>query len=656
MTNATAPTSTFTAGLYPAITFVGGAAALTFTLDTVVTDSTAAIAAPSSGTATTAVSTDFTFPAAGPFVIGLVITTNMVANSSAMVRGTLGYLLGKDRSMNLVKITETATTITLGWTPPTGIGGYVFYANGVAVSTGSPNLKDGTPRDSVKFSKTTPGPPFQVAAVCRQGGVILLEQATYSEAPPPGPRLWASDSPINTPIPAGVAVLLGYGQGPLNGLPGVGFNGGGWGVAVFRDTSGARRTVTNPDGWKLDNVPAPAQFDEYVNAMAALGDTERHAVIFDGDRAHNIYGGNPALTTAGALGELRAAGSGFWDNNVGPWLGRASGFCSAAGAVLKSELDAGVVDHALAVGWPKDRIGSAAVAPATTSDGSAGSGGIPMGSRLQLDPTLTDAQILALGISAYYLPVAKAMQKYGAYVCDSTDWMTIYAESWNDAGKVSWPAGFGGSSGATGLVPHLRVVAGAAAPVYDDRNVFGQPHQGTTPPSVIPKYVADFETGDFSQVLSLQQITAGRMSVVTSGALEGTRSALVRNEFSDYPVAAGQRTEMVTDDINSLIGVSGSMQGRETWCEWKEKLLPGFEISPAWCIIHQWHGGTGSPVFAIEANGPAPGTLNCVIRGGSANGNYRIHEIADPVPINTLLHFRAYRRWDTGAAAARRCG
>lgn len=60
-----------------------------------------------------------------------------------------------------------------------GVGGYVFYANGVAVSTGSPNLKDGTPRKEVKFSKTNPGPPFIVAATCRQGGILILQTGMY---------------------------------------------------------------------------------------------------------------------------------------------------------------------------------------------------------------------------------------------------------------------------------------------------------------------------------------------------------------------------------------------------------------------------------------------------------------------------------------------
>lgn len=88
-------------------------------------------------------------------------------------------------ALALTKIAETASTITLGWTPPTGIGGYVFYADGQAVSTGSAKLKDGTPRKEIKFHKTTPGPPFHVTAVCRSAtGAFSLEVGSYGGEPP----------------------------------------------------------------------------------------------------------------------------------------------------------------------------------------------------------------------------------------------------------------------------------------------------------------------------------------------------------------------------------------------------------------------------------------------------------------------------------------
>jgi hypothetical protein len=67
-----------------------------------------------------------------------------------------------------------------------------------------------------------------------------------------------------------------------------------------------------------------------------------------------------------------------------------------------------------------------------------------------------------------------------------------------------------------------------------------------------------------------------------------------------------------------------------------------------WYIIHQWHGGTGSPVFAIGAVTGQP--FSCTLRGGAVNGNVRNISIASSMPINTLLHFRAYRLWSTGSS------
>jgi hypothetical protein len=85
--------------------------------------------------------------------------------------------------MQLTKIAETSSTITLGWTPPAGVGGYVFYANGQPVSVASANLKDGSPRKEIKYSKTQPGPPYIVAATCRQGGILVLVTGMYPMLP-----------------------------------------------------------------------------------------------------------------------------------------------------------------------------------------------------------------------------------------------------------------------------------------------------------------------------------------------------------------------------------------------------------------------------------------------------------------------------------------
>lgn len=72
----------------------------------------------------------------------------------------------------LAKLSETATTITLGWTPPAGARGYVFTANGKMSHT-----MDGT-RSSVKFAK--PG-PYSVEAL----GLIAAGSYPPPVVPPP---------------------------------------------------------------------------------------------------------------------------------------------------------------------------------------------------------------------------------------------------------------------------------------------------------------------------------------------------------------------------------------------------------------------------------------------------------------------------------------
>lgn len=80
--------------------------------------------------------------------------------------------------LTLTKLSETTTTMTLGWDPPAGVGGYAFYAAGEVVSVATRNMKDNTPRNTVKFAKSPL--PVQVAAICRLGsGVFSVEVGAY---------------------------------------------------------------------------------------------------------------------------------------------------------------------------------------------------------------------------------------------------------------------------------------------------------------------------------------------------------------------------------------------------------------------------------------------------------------------------------------------
>lgn len=83
-TNAVAPSPTYTAGLYPvnAITATSGGDPFVSTLGTVITGSTAVVTAPAASTvAATATSGDFNFPAAGAYVVAVVLAGSTAAGA-----------------------------------------------------------------------------------------------------------------------------------------------------------------------------------------------------------------------------------------------------------------------------------------------------------------------------------------------------------------------------------------------------------------------------------------------------------------------------------------------------------------------------------------------------------------------------------------------
>ena len=95
---------------------------------------------------------------------------------------------------------------------------------------------------------------------------------------------------------------------------------------------------------------------------------------------------------------------------------RASGFALLAGLILPSELRRGRIDHALVFAYPYTQVGGP-VWPAVGSDGQTqGAEAIPEGARVQLDPSL---DLSTLGLRPYEVPVARALQEYGAYVSDT---------------------------------------------------------------------------------------------------------------------------------------------------------------------------------------------------------------------------------------------
>lgn len=116
--------------------------------------------------------------------------------------------------------------------------------------------------------------------------------------------------------------------------------------------------------------------------------------------------------------------------------GRGAGTPYFAGLVRGWEIARGRIDHALAFAY--DSPSSALVYPASKSDGVGVLGiGLPEGSRMQLDPALTDADFTAWGLSPMAKILAKAMQTYGMYVIDNSGSSKIYLE---DRITAKWDA------------------------------------------------------------------------------------------------------------------------------------------------------------------------------------------------------------------------
>lgn len=81
LANATAPAATFTAGLYPLASVAGAANLLAYTVGTVISGSTAAIATPSASSVNTANSGVFSLPADGAYIFAVANDATTAASA-----------------------------------------------------------------------------------------------------------------------------------------------------------------------------------------------------------------------------------------------------------------------------------------------------------------------------------------------------------------------------------------------------------------------------------------------------------------------------------------------------------------------------------------------------------------------------------------------
>lgn len=113
--------------------------------------------------------------------------------------------------------------------------------------------------------------------------------------------------------------------------------------------------------------------------------------------------------------------------------GRGSGFPLIAGLVRPEEIAAGEIRHALAFVFPKNRRAEDGsdifLSPACRSDGESFGSQYPIeGMLFQLDPSLTEKDFDQWGLTREGKIIAKALQKYGMYLCDNGGAMALQVQ------------------------------------------------------------------------------------------------------------------------------------------------------------------------------------------------------------------------------------
>jgi hypothetical protein len=209
-------------------------------------------------------------------------------------------------------------------------------------------------------------------------------------------------------------------------------------VTVRSDLGGSGfRTGAASDSVAAGSGPAPIP----AGATPAAG-TDRHLAIIDRSTGTEwgFWDANNAGAnwTAGEASTLDLSSTGVRPpERSNPWWAghgpRACGFGLIAGLITADEIRAGRIEHALVLAYPHIRSRFYA-SPASSAQGTTAEAistrGILCGGHIQLDPAL---DITTLNLSPAALAVARALQRYGAFIGDFSGAVSIYADASTDA-------------------------------------------------------------------------------------------------------------------------------------------------------------------------------------------------------------------------------
>jgi hypothetical protein len=118
----------------------------------------------------------------------------------------------------------------------------------------------------------------------------------------------------------------------------------------------------------------------------------------------------------------------LWDATPIRHSSRGSGIPGYAGLLRPWEIRQGRIEHALAFGYTEPAA-EKCVFPASKTDGDSEIPfAIPEGARLQLDPSLTEADFDEMGLDRAGKIIARALQEYGMILVDHSGSFKIYVE------------------------------------------------------------------------------------------------------------------------------------------------------------------------------------------------------------------------------------
>jgi hypothetical protein len=285
---------------------------------------------------------------------------------------------------------------------------------------------------------------------------VTIPTSTVPPAPAPSGAPYDAASAWNAPIPAGaptdprsLAFMTAIAD---NGLP-LTSDTAQYTIAVYEFDastplvsvrgSGFYSTYDNGDDSRVGHgspwtellpIPATAQAPPGTDGQIVLIDRERGIEYGLWQFARRSDG---SVTATNAYRYHTTAG--YYGRFADGLAGRGAGMPYLAGLVRPWELAQGRIDHALAFAY--DSPSAAFVYPASKSDGGKFHGvsglDLPEGSRLQLDPALTETDFDRFGLSEPARVIARALQTYGMYVVDHSGSSKVYVEYSGTAGSVS---------------------------------------------------------------------------------------------------------------------------------------------------------------------------------------------------------------------------